>query len=41
VPGHEADEVVALVVRGMQEAVELTVPLKVEHGMGKNWAEAH
>ncbi len=41
VPEDEADEAVKLVVSGMQEAVELTVPLVVEHGMGKNWAEAH
>ncbi len=41
VAGGEEDEVVRLVEQGMQEAVELTVPLVVEHGMGKNWAQAH
>ena len=41
VPDVEAEEAAALVEQGMQEAVELTVPLVVEHGMGKNWAQAH
>jgi len=25
----------------MESVVNLTVPLKVESGIGKNWAEAH
>lgn len=41
VAGGEEDEVARLVVEGMQEAVELSVPLVVEYGMGKNWAQAH
>jgi DNA polymerase-1 len=41
VPSGEQEEAVRLVARGMQEAVELAVPLEVEHGIGKNWAEAH
>ena len=41
VPEHEAKQATALVVKGMEEAIELTVPLKVDHGIGKNWAEAH
>jgi DNA polymerase-1 len=39
-PG-EADAVSALVRREMEAALELTVPLHVEIGIGANWAEAH
>lgn len=41
VPGSELQDVVALVKRNMEEAASLIVPLKVDIGYGKNWAEAH
>ncbi|KKL77092.1 hypothetical protein LCGC14_2038340, partial [marine sediment metagenome] len=41
VPEEEAEQATALVLKGMQEAVELSIPLRVDHGIGKNWAEAH
>jgi DNA polymerase-1 len=37
----EISEVTSIVVEGMEGAFELSVPLKVEHGIGKNWSEAH
>ena len=38
----EEKEVVALLVReGMEQAMELSVPLKVDMGWGANWFEAH
>ncbi len=37
----EKDKVRDLVVREMETACELSVPLVVEHGFGKNWLEAH
>jgi len=45
VPEGEVEET-ARVVRGVMEAaplpaVELSVPLTVEAGVGQNWAEAH
>ncbi|MBI5190611.1 MAG: DNA polymerase I [Nitrospirae bacterium] len=40
-PVDEADKVVSLVRAGMEGAVELSVPLKVDAGMGPNWGEAH
>jgi DNA polymerase I len=41
VPEDEADEVEDLLRRGMEEAADLSVPLVVEVGRGRNWAEAH
>lgn len=41
VPVEEKDKVKALVKEEMEKAIELLVPLKVDIGIGKNWAEAH
>ena len=41
VPQAELEEVSALVKSEMQGAVDLTVPLLVEVGSGRNWREAH
>lgn len=37
----EIDELKSLVIKEMQEAVKLDVPLLVEAGIGNNWLEAH
>jgi DNA polymerase-1 len=37
----EEEEMEALVRHGMEHACELSVPLKVTVGKGRNWAEAH
>ena len=37
----ELDEVKSLVQNMMEQAVELSVPLKVQVGVGNNWLEAH
>ncbi len=34
-------DVQAVVVAQMEEAAELSVPLKVDAGVGKNWNQAH
>jgi DNA polymerase-1 len=41
VPEEEKDEVEALIKEEMESAMDLLVPLKVEIGFGKNWAEIH
>ena len=41
VPETEVDETAAIVTRIMEGVATLRVPLKVEVGTGKNWAEAH
>lgn len=41
VPEEEIEAVQALVKEEMEGVMKLTVPLKVETGVGKNWAEAH
>jgi len=38
---REVEPVVALVRREMMGAAQLTVPLEVEVGHGRSWAEAH
>lgn len=38
---EELDEVKEIVRKEMEGAVKLSVPLKVDIGYGKNWAEAH
>ncbi len=38
---EELDEVTELVVKGMEEAMPLNVPVKVEYGTGDNWLVAH
>jgi DNA polymerase-1 len=41
VPEREADGFAKWVVRKMSSALELSVPLKVDAGTGKNWSDAH
>ena len=41
VPRGEEKKMVPLVTDGMQEAMPLSVPIKVDIGTGKNWLEAH
>jgi DNA polymerase-1 len=41
VPEAELEGVKALVKEEMEGVMKLVIPLKVEVGMGKNWAEAH
>jgi len=41
VPESELKAVLEIVKKNMEEAVSLSVPLKVDIGYGKNWAEAH
>ncbi|MES0336180.1 MAG: DNA polymerase I [Candidatus Magnetobacterium sp. LHC-1] len=41
VPEVEVDTTKALVVQQMETAVALSVPLRVDVGVGLNWAEAH
>ncbi len=40
-PEEEMEKAKALVKEEMEDAVRLLVPLKVDIGAGKNWAEAH
>ena len=37
----ESEEVKALVIDLMEKALELSVPVIVDAGWGKNWEEAH
>lgn len=41
VPESEKETVESLVVELMEKAIELTVPVVVDVGWGKNWEEAH
>jgi DNA polymerase-1 len=41
VPQGELEEIEALVKEEMEGVVKLYIPLKVDIGVGKNWAEAH
>ncbi len=41
VPEEQAEEFSQWVIEKMGGAFELSVPLKVDAGMGKNWSEAH
>lgn len=40
-PEQVAAEAAAVMKKAMEEAITLDVPLKVDVGIGKNWAEAH
>ena len=40
-PERELAETKALLVRCMEQAVKLSVPLRVDVGVGQNWLEAH
>ncbi|HCC68613.1 MAG TPA: DNA polymerase I, partial [Nitrospiraceae bacterium] len=41
VPEDEVDKAMILVKEEMERAVRLSVPLRVEMGLGRNWVEAH
>ncbi len=41
VPIEEKEKITALVKKEMEKAIELRVPLRVDIGTGRNWAEAH
>jgi DNA polymerase-1 len=41
VPEQEREEVQRIVKDEMEQVLELSVPLAVDTGIGKNWAEAH
>jgi DNA polymerase-1 len=41
VPKDEAEEMTSFVREEMEGVMKLYIPLKVDIGMGKNWAEAH
>jgi DNA polymerase-1 len=41
VPEDEAEAIKALVKEEMEGVMKLFIPLKVDIGVGKNWAEAH
>ena len=40
-PKEELEEVTPIIIKLMEEALPLNVPIKVESGYGKNWLEAH
>lgn len=40
-PESEKDKVINLVVKEMESAIKLDVPIKVDYNFGKNWYEAH
>jgi DNA polymerase I len=40
-PEPELETVLEIVKEGMENAAELSIPLKVDIGYGKNWTEAH
>ena len=41
VPDNELDQMKTLVQESMESVMELSVPLRVDVGVGSNWAEAH
>jgi DNA polymerase-1 len=41
VPENEIEEMTRLVRQEMEGAMTLSVPLKVDIGIGANWSEAH
>ena len=40
-PKDEEDILVSIVVNSMEKAMDLSVPLVVDYGIGNNWFEAH
>jgi len=41
VPDEEMDDLQAVVIEKMENAMELSVPLVVDCGTGKSWYDAH
>jgi DNA polymerase-1 len=41
VPREEEKKMTTLVTDGMQDAMTLSVPIRVDVGTGRNWLEAH
>ena len=41
VPDAEIERMKSLVKEEMEDVITLSIPLKVDIGVGKNWAEAH
>jgi DNA polymerase-1 len=41
VPDHEVGMIKGLVKKEMEGVLELSVPIRVDIGAGKNWDEAH
>ena len=40
-PEDEEDMLVPMVLNSMEKAMDLSVPLVVDYGIGNNWFEAH
>ena len=40
-PEDEEDMLIPMVLNSMENAMELSVPLVVDYGIGNNWFEAH
>ena len=40
-PESEKDKIIKLVVEEMENAIKLSVPIKVDYNFGSNWYEAH
>ena len=40
-PESEKDKIIKLVVKEMENAIKLSVPIKVDYNFGSNWYEAH
>ena len=40
-PVHEQDTLLKLVIDKMENAMKLSVPIIVDHGIGSNWRDAH
>jgi len=40
-PQDEEEEIIGIVKKNMENALSLTIPLKVDFGVGLNWYEAH
>ena len=40
-PKEETDKVISMLIKSMQEAANLDVPLEVDIGIGSNWDQAH
>ncbi|MBN2654092.1 MAG: DNA polymerase I [Nitrospirae bacterium] len=41
VPEHEAERAKVIVTEEMESAIQISVPIKVEAGIGRSWADAH